>query len=73
MSKEKFKPQLDPSAYLKVGNTGLKNWQAVNEIIANSIDSWISGGTKQDLAVRIDLNNKQNKHFDLFLLLYCSQ
>ena len=37
----------DPSAYLKVGNTGLKNWQAVNEIIANSIDSWISGGTKK--------------------------
>ena len=60
MSKEKFKPQLDPSAYLKVGNTGLKNWQAVNEIIANSIDSWISGGTKQDLVLRIDLDNKQN-------------
>jgi hypothetical protein len=60
MSNEKFKPQLDPSAYLKVGNTGLKNWQAVNEIIANSIDSWISGGKKEDLIVRIDLNNKQN-------------
>lgn len=60
MSIEKFKPKLDPSAYIKVGNTGLKNWQAVNELIANSIDSWIAGKTKDDLIIRIELKNKPN-------------
>tara|TARA_B100000902_G_C27151097_1_gene833781 strand:+ start:230 stop:343 length:114 start_codon:yes stop_codon:yes gene_type:complete len=35
----KFKPKLDSSACAKVGNVGLKNWQEVNEIIANSVDS----------------------------------
>ena len=57
MTKDSFSPQLDPSAYYKVGNTGLKNWQALNEIIANSIDSWIDTGVKKDLIVKIDLKN----------------
>ena len=35
----KFKPKLDPSAYANVGKVGLENWQEVNEIIANSVDS----------------------------------
>ena len=59
MTKDSFSPQLDPSAYYKAGNTGLKNWQALNEIIANSIDSWIDTGIKKDLIVKIDLKNKQ--------------
>ena len=64
MSEEKFSPQLDPSAYYKAGNTGLKNWQALNEIIANSIDSWIDTGLKKDLIVKIDLNNLQTNLTD---------
>ena len=64
MSEEKFSPQLDPSAYYKAGNTGLKNWQALNEIIANSIDSWIDTGLKKDLIVKIDLNNLQTNLSD---------
>ena len=59
MKKDSFSPQLDPSAYYKAGNTGLKNWQALNEIIANSIDSWIDTGVKKDLIVKIDLKNQQ--------------
>ena len=57
MAVEKFTPDLDPSAFLKVGSTGLTNWQAVNEIIANSIDSWISTGPKKNLSIEIDLHN----------------
>lgn len=64
MPEEKFSPQLDPSAYYKAGNTGLKNWQALNEIIANSIDSWIDTGLKKDLIVKIDLNNLQTNLTD---------
>ena len=60
MSKKKFTPVLDPSGYIKSGNTGLKNWQAVNEIIANSIDSWQPWIAKKDLIIKIDLDNKQN-------------
>ena len=39
MSKEVYIPELDMSAFKKVGSTNLTNWQAVNELIANSIDS----------------------------------
>ena len=64
MTKERFSPKLDPSAYYKSGNTGLKNWQALNEIIANSIDSWIDTGIKKDLIVKVDLKNIQTNLSD---------
>lgn len=59
--KIKFKPQLDASGYIKVGSTGLSNWQAVNELIANSIDSWISTGPKKNLHIDIKLENNPIK------------
>lgn len=52
-----FQPKLDASGFVKVGSTGLLNWQAVNELIANSIDSWISTGPKKNLHVDILLDN----------------
>ena len=36
-----IKPKLHGSGFEKAGNTGLKSWQAINEIIANSVDEWI--------------------------------
>ena len=61
MSKEEeFSPDFHGAGYGMVGNTGLKNWQALNEIIANSVDSWIEGKTKKDLTVHIQLDNKKN-------------
>src|SRR5210317_451419 len=61
MSEEiEFSPEFHGAGYGMVGNTGLKNWQALNEIIANSIDSWIEGKTKKDLTVHIQLDNKKN-------------
>ena len=61
MSKEiEFSPEFHGAGYGMVGNTGLKNWQALNEIIANSVDSWIEGKTKKDLTVHIQLDNKKN-------------
>ena len=51
MTKEVFIPELDMSAFRKVGSTNLTNWQAVNELIANSIDSWISESNKDQLEV----------------------
>ena len=53
----KITPKLDASAFIKVGSSGLSNWQAVNELIANSIDSWISTGPKKDLHVDVILQN----------------
>ena len=61
MSNEiKFNPEFHGAGYGMVGNTGLKNWQAINEIIANSVDSWIEGKTKKDLKIHIQLDNKKN-------------
>ena len=57
----KITPQLDASAFIKVGSTGLSNWQAVNELIANSIDSWISTGPKKNLHVDVILENNPVK------------
>ena len=36
-----------------------QSWQAINEIIANSVDEWIKSETfyKSDLIVRIELDN----------------
>ncbi len=53
----KITPKLDASAFIKVGSSGLSNWQAVNELIANSIDSWISTGPKKNLHVDVILEN----------------
>ncbi len=59
---DKFKiiPKLHGSGFAKAGNTGLKSWQAINEIIANSVDEWIKSETfyKSDLILRIELDNK---------------
>lgn len=55
MSKEVFIPELDMSAFKKVGATNLTNWQAVNELIANSIDSWISESNDKELKIGVDL------------------
>ena len=54
-----IKPKLHGSGFEKAGNTGLKSWQAINEIIANSVDEWIKSETfyKSDLIVRIELDN----------------
>ena len=57
MSKEVYIPELDMSAFKKVGSTNLTNWQAVNELIANSIDSWILNTDREKLEVSIDLNS----------------
>ena len=56
-----IKPKLHGSGFEKAGNTGLKSWQAINEIIANSVDEWIKSETfyKSDLIVRIELDNIQ--------------
>ena len=43
------------SAFKKVGSTNLTNWQAVNELIANSIDSWILNAKRGKLEISIDL------------------
>ena len=55
MSKEIHIPELDMSAFKKVGSTNLTNWQAVNELIANSIDSWILNAKRGKLEISIDL------------------
>ena len=55
MSKEIYIPELDMSAFKKVGSTNLTNWQAVNELIANSIDSWILNTKREKLEISIDL------------------
>jgi hypothetical protein len=52
-----FTPSLSPSAYINLGNVGIANWQAVNELIANSIDSWIGTGPQKELKINIDLDN----------------
>ena len=54
-----IKPKLHGSGFEKAGNTGLKSWQAINEIIANSVDEWIKSETfyKSDLILRIELDN----------------
>ena len=57
MSKEVYIPELDMSAFKKVGSTNLTNWQAVNELIANSIDSWILNTDREKLEISIDLNS----------------
>ncbi len=57
----KIKPKVDASAYIKSGSTGLNNWQAVNELIANSIDAWISTGPKKNLHVDVQLENNPVK------------
>ncbi len=57
MTTENFSPKLNAAAYKRVGSTGLSNWQAVNELIANSIDAWISTGPKKKLHVDITLDN----------------
>ena len=62
MTTENFSPKLSASAYKKVGSTGLNNWQAVNELIANSIDAWISTGPKKKLHVDITLDNFPTKY-----------
>ncbi len=56
MNKEVYIPELDMSAFKKVGSTNLTNWQAVNELIANSIDSWILNNDREKLEISIDLN-----------------
>ena len=55
MSKEIYIPELDMSAFKKVGSTNLTNWQAVNELIANSIDSWILNTKREKLEISIGL------------------
>ena len=57
MNEIEFTPGLDPSAYINLGNVGIANWQAVNELIANSIDSWIGTGPQKELKINIDLDN----------------
>lgn len=54
-----IKPKLHGSGFAKAGNTGLKSWQAINEIIANSVDEWIKSEKfyTEDLILRIELNN----------------
>lgn len=49
-------PKLDMSAFRKVGSTNLTNWQAINELIANSIDSWISNEERDELKISINIS-----------------
>ena len=60
MNEIEFTPGLDPSAYINLGNVGIANWQAVNELIANSIDSWIGTGPQKELKINIDLDNNED-------------
>jgi len=57
-----IKPKLHGSGFSKAGNTGLKSWQAINELIANSVDSWIMSEQhkKSDLIVKVELDNRTN-------------
>ena len=49
-------PKLDMSAFRKVGSTNLTNWQAINELVANSIDSWISDQKRDELKISINIS-----------------
>ena len=68
MTKEVFIPELDMSAFRKVGSTNLTNWQAVNELIANSIDSWISESNKDQLEVAITLDSSTLKDSSITII-----
>ena len=68
MTKEVFIPELDMSAFRKVGSTNLTNWQAVNELIANSIDSWISESSKNQLEIDITLESSTLRDSSLIII-----
>lgn len=68
MTKEVFIPELDLSAFKKVGSTNLTNWQAVNELIANSVDSWISNNNRNRLDINIDLISDANLEKSEFII-----
>ena len=41
-SEEEFDLEYDPSIHSKLGQANLDIEQAINELVANSIDSWLS-------------------------------
>ena len=56
MAAEEFEPSFDWSVFKKLGAANLRSQDAINELIANSIDSWIekfNNRNRKDLNIEI--------------------
>ena len=63
MAAEEFEPSFDWSVFKKLGAANLRSQDAINELIANSIDSWIekfNNRNRKDLNIEITYD-KENK------------